>query len=122
MQQKDIVLILARDLAEHLSSAPTEEELAEVVASHLVEAYRLDPDAVDAPEIKKHARLALVGAGERAGSRQRRISFGVRQHGRQAIGRARQGRSDGRRCLPSSVSLRNNISGTAFLKYCRNSL
>ena len=54
--------------AEHLSSTPTEDELTEVVASHLVEAYRLDPDAVDAPEIKRRARLALVGAGERAGS------------------------------------------------------
>ena len=54
--------------AEHLSSSPTEDELAEVIASHLVEAYRLDPDAVDASEIKSRARLALVGAGERAGS------------------------------------------------------
>ena len=54
--------------AEHLSSAPTEDELAEVVASHLLEAYTLDPDAVDAAEIKRQARLALVGAGERAGS------------------------------------------------------
>jgi tetratricopeptide (TPR) repeat protein len=54
--------------AEHLSSTPTEDELTEVVASHLVEAYRLDPDAFDAPEIKKRARLALAGAGERAGS------------------------------------------------------
>jgi class 3 adenylate cyclase/tetratricopeptide (TPR) repeat protein len=55
-------------VAEHLSSAPSEDELAEVVASHLVEAYRLDPDAVDAAEIKTRARLALVGAGERARS------------------------------------------------------
>jgi class 3 adenylate cyclase/tetratricopeptide (TPR) repeat protein len=54
--------------AEHLSSAPTDDELAEVVASHLVEAYRLDPDAVDAPEIKSRARQALVGAGDRAAS------------------------------------------------------
>src|SRR5436190_859307 len=54
--------------AEHLTSAPTEDELAEVIASHLVEAYRLDPDADDAADIKNRARLALVGAGERAAS------------------------------------------------------
>src|SRR4029078_2032606 len=45
--------------AEHLSSTLTEYELTEVVASPLVEAYRLAPDAVDAPEIKRRARLAL---------------------------------------------------------------
>jgi class 3 adenylate cyclase/tetratricopeptide (TPR) repeat protein len=54
--------------AQHLSSALTEDEVTEVVASHLVEAYRLDPDADDATEIRKRARLALVSAGERAGS------------------------------------------------------
>src|SRR4029078_11621203 len=54
--------------AEHLCSATTEDELAEVLASHLAEAYRLDPEPVDAPEIRSRARSALVGAGERAGS------------------------------------------------------
>ncbi|HEY6068170.1 MAG TPA: adenylate/guanylate cyclase domain-containing protein, partial [Gaiellaceae bacterium] len=54
--------------AEHLSSAPGEDELTEVVASHLVEAYRLDPDAEDAGEIRNRARTALVSAGERAAS------------------------------------------------------
>jgi predicted ATPase/class 3 adenylate cyclase len=54
--------------AQHLSSALTEEEVTEVVASHLVEAYRLDPDAEDATEIKERARLSLVSAGDRAGS------------------------------------------------------
>ena len=54
--------------AEHLSTALTEEEVAEVVASHLVEAYELAPDAEDALGIKERARVALVGAGERAGS------------------------------------------------------
>ena len=33
--------------AEHLSGAMTEEEVAEVVASHLLEAYRIEPDAAD---------------------------------------------------------------------------
>ena len=54
--------------AEHLSAALTEDEVTEVVASHLVEAYQLDPDADDAPAIKERARFALVSAGERAGS------------------------------------------------------
>src|SRR5437899_5034676 len=54
--------------AEYLSSALTEDEVTEVVASHLVEAYRLNPEADDAAEIRKRARLALVSAGERAGS------------------------------------------------------
>ncbi len=39
-----------------------------MVASHLVEAYRLDPDAEDAGEIRNRARTALVSAGERAAS------------------------------------------------------
>jgi class 3 adenylate cyclase/tetratricopeptide (TPR) repeat protein len=52
--------------AEYLSSAPTEDEPAEAVASHLLAAYRLDPDAVDAVEIRGRARSALVSAGERA--------------------------------------------------------
>jgi tetratricopeptide (TPR) repeat protein len=54
--------------AEHLSTSLTEEEVAEVVASHLVEAYELAPDAEDALEIRERARAALVSAGERAGS------------------------------------------------------
>src|SRR3954462_15464035 len=54
--------------AGHLSSTPTEDELTEVGAPHLGEGYRLDPHAAQAPEIKNRARLALVGAGERAES------------------------------------------------------
>ena len=42
-----------------LASALTEDEVAEVVASHLVEAYRLDPDAADADELRERARRAL---------------------------------------------------------------
>jgi class 3 adenylate cyclase/tetratricopeptide (TPR) repeat protein len=54
--------------AEHLAAALSEDEVTEVVASHLVEAYRLDPGAEDAGAIKERARLALVGAGDRAES------------------------------------------------------
>ena len=43
-----------------------EEEVAEVVASHLVEAYAADPDADDAAEIRYRARAALVRAGDHA--------------------------------------------------------
>src|SRR5262249_7426123 len=50
--------------AESLASAPSDDEPAEAVAAHLVEAYRLAPDAVDAVEIKGRARSALVSAGE----------------------------------------------------------
>jgi class 3 adenylate cyclase/tetratricopeptide (TPR) repeat protein len=54
--------------AEHLAAALGEEEVAEVVASHLLEAYRLDPDAPDAEPLRARARAALVHAGERAAS------------------------------------------------------
>jgi class 3 adenylate cyclase/tetratricopeptide (TPR) repeat protein len=52
--------------AEHLAGSIAEEEVAEVVASHLVEAYRLDPDAEDAPELRERARRALLLGAERA--------------------------------------------------------
>ncbi|MGZ4398740.1 MAG: ATP-binding protein, partial [Gaiellaceae bacterium] len=52
--------------AKHLAATLTEEEVAEVVASHLLEAYRLDPDAGDAAAIKAQARQALLQAAERA--------------------------------------------------------
>jgi tetratricopeptide (TPR) repeat protein len=54
--------------AEQLAGALSEEEVAEVVASHLVEAYRLDPDAPDAAELRSRASAALLRAGERAAS------------------------------------------------------
>ncbi len=54
--------------AEYLAAALSEDEIAEVVASHLVEAYRAVPDATDAAEIKMRARDALARAGERASS------------------------------------------------------
>ncbi len=55
--------------AGHLASAwADEQEIVEVVASHYLDAYRLLPDAEDAPEIKRLAREALARAGERAAS------------------------------------------------------
>ena len=48
------------------SSWSEEEEVAEVVASHLVEAHAADPDADDAGEIRDRARAALVRAGDHA--------------------------------------------------------
>jgi predicted ATPase/class 3 adenylate cyclase len=50
------------------SSWADEEEIAEVVAAHLVEAYEAEPSAADAPEIRDRARLALVRAAEHAES------------------------------------------------------
>jgi class 3 adenylate cyclase/tetratricopeptide (TPR) repeat protein len=54
--------------ADHLVATLGEEEVAEVVASHLLDAYRLDPDAVDAEQLKDRARQGLLRAGKRAES------------------------------------------------------
>jgi class 3 adenylate cyclase/tetratricopeptide (TPR) repeat protein len=55
--------------AAHLEASwSEEEEIAEVVASHYLEAYRLAPDAEDALAIKWKARDALTQAGARAAS------------------------------------------------------
>jgi tetratricopeptide (TPR) repeat protein len=54
--------------AEHLTAVFGEEEVAEVVASHLLEAYRLDPDAPEAESLQARAHTALLRAGERAAS------------------------------------------------------
>jgi len=45
-----------------------EDEIAEVVAFHLLEAFRAALDAEDAQELKWRAREALARAGERAAS------------------------------------------------------
>jgi class 3 adenylate cyclase/tetratricopeptide (TPR) repeat protein len=42
------------------------EELAEVIAAHFMDAYRLAPDDEDAGRIREHALERLVRAGERA--------------------------------------------------------
>jgi tetratricopeptide (TPR) repeat protein len=55
--------------AEYLAQAfANEAEVAEVVASHYVEAHAAQPDADDAPELRGKARDALVRAGDRAES------------------------------------------------------
>ena len=54
--------------AEHLAAALSEEEGAEVVAAHLLDAYRLDPDAPDAEELRARACVAMHRAAERAAS------------------------------------------------------
>ena len=55
-------------VAAHLEGAWSTdgEEIVEVVASHYLEAWRLDPDAPGAEEIKGKAREMLVRAAERA--------------------------------------------------------
>ncbi|MDP9342774.1 MAG: AAA family ATPase [Actinomycetota bacterium] len=57
-------------VAEYLESAwaAEEEEIVEVLASHLLDAHRAAPDADDASEIKARARDMLGRAGERAAS------------------------------------------------------
>src|SRR5262249_38187785 len=56
--------------AEHLQAAwaGEEDEAAEVMASHYLEAYRASPDAEDAAGIREHARSTLIRAAERAAS------------------------------------------------------
>jgi tetratricopeptide (TPR) repeat protein len=54
--------------AAYLSATLDQDEVAEVVASHLLEAYRAVPDAQDAGEIRGRARDALTRAAERAAS------------------------------------------------------
>jgi len=56
--------------ARHLETAwgGEDEDIVEIVAFHLVEAYGAVPDAPDAGEIRSEARRALVRAGERARS------------------------------------------------------
>ena len=55
--------------ATYLESAfAGEEEMAEVVASHYLDAYSAQPDADDAAAVKARAQAALVRAGERAES------------------------------------------------------
>ena len=47
---------------------PAEQEIAEVIAFHLVAAFEAAPGATDAGEIKAQARTMLARAGERAAS------------------------------------------------------
>ncbi len=61
--------------ARHLAAASyleggwnEEEEIAEVIASHFVEAYDADREAADAEQIRARARDALVKAGDHAAS------------------------------------------------------
>ncbi|HEU5243924.1 MAG TPA: adenylate/guanylate cyclase domain-containing protein [Gaiellaceae bacterium] len=52
--------------AEHLAATLGEDEVAEVIASHLLDAYRLDPDGPDAETLRGKAHQAALQAGDRA--------------------------------------------------------
>jgi predicted ATPase/class 3 adenylate cyclase len=54
--------------AEHLTATLGEDEVAEVIASHLLDAYRLDPDAADGQALRQQAHETLLRAGSRAAS------------------------------------------------------
>jgi class 3 adenylate cyclase/tetratricopeptide (TPR) repeat protein len=54
--------------AAHLLAAADEDEVVEIVAAHLLDAYRAAPEEPDAHEVKARARDALARAGERAAS------------------------------------------------------
>ena len=61
-------------VAEHLERAwgKDDDEIVEVIASHLLDAYRSDPGAPDADELRRRAHGRLRAAGDRA------ISLGAR--------------------------------------------
>jgi class 3 adenylate cyclase/tetratricopeptide (TPR) repeat protein len=54
--------------ADHLAVSLGEDEVAEVVASHLLDAYRLDLDAGGGDELRERTHEALLRAGSRARS------------------------------------------------------
>jgi tetratricopeptide (TPR) repeat protein len=61
--------------ARHLTAAeflrtsfPDEDEIAEVVAAHYVDAFEANPEAPDAADVRRRAHEALVRAGDRAQS------------------------------------------------------
>ena len=54
--------------ADFLSSSGAEDELAEVIAAHLLAAFEASPDAADAEDLQARAAGALLLAGERAAS------------------------------------------------------
>ena len=64
-QQRKQLHLAAADL---LSSSGAEDELAEVIAAHLLAAFEASPDAADAAELQVRAAGALLLAGERAAS------------------------------------------------------
>ena len=65
-EQKARHLAAARYFVESWGSE--DAEIVEVTAAHYLDAYRADPDAPDAGEIRAAAREALVRAARRAGS------------------------------------------------------
>ncbi len=54
--------------AEHLAASLGEDEVAEVIAAHLLDAYRLDSDGAESELLRRRAYQALLRAGERAAS------------------------------------------------------
>jgi tetratricopeptide (TPR) repeat protein len=56
--------------ADHLSAlgGPDDDDVIEVIAAHLLDAYEALPDADDAAELRDRARQSQVRAGERAAS------------------------------------------------------
>jgi class 3 adenylate cyclase/tetratricopeptide (TPR) repeat protein len=65
-EQKARHLAAARHLEQ--SWGADETEIVEVIAAHYLDAYRADPDAEDAPELRSAARESLTRAGGRASS------------------------------------------------------
>lgn len=63
-ERRDLHLKVAEFLEQSFEQDP--DEVVEVLASHYLEAYRANPDAPDAADIKAKAKDMLLGAGQRA--------------------------------------------------------
>ena len=65
-ERKSLHVAAARYL--ELAWGSEDDEVVEVVAAHLVDAYRAQPEAEDASALRDEARLRIARAGERAAS------------------------------------------------------
>jgi tetratricopeptide (TPR) repeat protein len=91
--------------AMHLSATLADDDVAEVIASHLVEAHRAVPGAPDAAEIKARASNALARAGERA------ASLGAAAEAQRYFGQAAELNDDS----SETAHLQNRAARMAFL-------
>jgi len=65
-ERRDLHLKVAEFLEQTFEE--DQDEVVEVLASHYLEAYKANPEAPDAGEIKSKAKDMLLGAGQRAGA------------------------------------------------------
>ena len=76
-------------VADQLAASPAEDEVAEVIASHLLAAFEAVPDADDADELKVRATAGSSRAGERASASGRSPRLSATSSRGRACGRRR---------------------------------